>query len=363
MVLESLSSKNLGFYAPRFEVAIEGQELAANISKTILNVQVQEEVDKGASFTLTVADEFDMTTQQFKWLDNPLFREGNKVTIKMGYGSNLMTMAMGNITGLEASFFSGETPTLTVTGRDLPNDYIKKGSPERTFVEMAYSDIVRTIASEAGFLAVVDDTSKYETTVRKDNNESYFRFLERLKTKVGYQFDVDGRTMYFVKPGDEKKELLTLELGKDLISLRPTMTTTRLVTEVEVRGHDPGNPRTPIIGRATAGSERSQEAGKKTGSQLAGERYGTVKKVISNVIVTSREQADAVARSELNKASDTLIEGDGECIGLPQLRKGVNIRLEKLGVRFSGKYYVTKTTHTINDSGYRVGFSVKRNAL
>ncbi len=70
-----------------------------------------------------------------------------------------------------------------------------------------------------------------------------------------------------------------------------------------------------------------------------------------------------MALAELNKASDSLIEGEGECIGIPQIRTGVTICLEKLGKRFSGKYYVKGTTHTINSSGYRTRFSVKRNAL
>jgi phage protein D len=81
------------------------------------------------------------------------------------------------------------------------------------------------------------------------------------------------------------------------------------------------------------------------------------------VIVNSVEHANAIAQSELNKANDTLIEGDGVCIGMPQIRPGVNIRLERMGKKFSGKYYVKETTHTIDNSGYRTNFKVKRNAI
>jgi hypothetical protein len=366
LALEKISKETLNFYAPRFEVEIQDKKLAANISKQILNVEIDEKIDLGATFKFTMNDEFDLETQEFKWLDHPLFKEGNTVTIKMGYGANLNTMIMGKITKIEPSFFSGEIPTLTISGHDLSYDYLKKErSGERTFVDKRYSDMARTIASEAGLLAVVDETGKSEPIVyRKDSDVSYYAFLEEIKTKAGcYQFDVDGKTMYFIKPGDDRKEILTLELKKDIISFSPTIKTTELVTEVEVRGHNPKDPKTPIIGRAILGSEKIQEPGKKTGSQIAKERYGSVKRVITNVVVTSKEHADAIAKCELNKASDSLIEGDGECIGIPQLRKGVNIRLEKMGVRFSGKYYVKRTTHTLNDSGYRTSFTVKRNAI
>lgn len=363
MALEIISKETLDFYAPRFEVDINDQKLIANISKQIISVTVEEKIDEGVSFRFTMNDEFDLATQQFKWLDNPLFKEGNKITIKIGYANQLFPMVVGEITSLESSFFSGETTNLTVGGQDLSYDYIKRVSPERTFVDKTYGDIARTIASEAGLLPVVDDPGKLEPYLRKDSNKSYYAFLEDLEDKSDREFSMDGQTMYFVKPRDDKKEIVTLELGKDIISFRPTISTTRLVTEVEVRGHNPRDPNTPIVGRATAGSERSQEPGRRTGSQIAQERHGSVKKVITNVIANSVEHANAIAQSRLNEASDTLIEGDGVCIGIPQIRPGVNIKLERMGKKFSGKYYVKETTHTIDNSGYRTSFKVKRNAI
>ena len=363
MALEKLSLAAMNFYAPRFEVEINNSRLAANISKAIMDVTIDEKLDEGASFRMTMHDEFDMTTQKFKWLDHPLLNVANKITIKVGYGSNLQVMVMGNITSIEPSFFAGETPTLTIGGQDLSYDYLKRTFPARTFVDRKHSDIARAIASEAGLLPVIDETGQLQKIIQKDNDETYYAFLEKLKKEVGYQFSVEGQTMYFVKPGDEKKEILTLALGKDIISFRPTMRTSGLLTEVEVRGHNPRDPNTPIIGRATAGSERPQEQGRQTGSQMLHDRVGPVKKVISDVIVNSVEHANALALSVLNKATDTLVEGECESIGLPQIRTGVNIKLEKMGKKFSGKYYVKGTTHTINDSGYRTSFSVKRNAV
>jgi uncharacterized protein len=68
--------------------------------------------------------------------------------------------------------------------------------------------------------------------------------------------------------------------------------------------------------------------------------------------------ANEIAKAELNKASYTFIEGTVVCIGLPQIRTGVSIVLDKMGERFNGKYYVKGTTYTIDDSGYKTQFSV-----
>jgi phage protein D len=77
----------------------------------------------------------------------------------------------------------------------------------------------------------------------------------------------------------------------------------------------------------------------------------------------ARTQARTIALSILNRESDTLFTGRGECIGIPQIKPLVTINIEKVGDRFGGKYYVTSTTHTINDSGYRTTFEVTRNAV
>ncbi|WP_440956068.1 phage late control D family protein [Methanosarcina sp. Mfa9] len=362
MTLEQLSAESFDFYAPRFEVEIQNQKLRAEMEKVILEVKVSEKVNEGASFELTIHDEFDLESHEYRWLDHELFNVGNDITIKMGYGDRLHTMIMGNVTSLEPSFFSGDTPTLRVGGQDLSYDYLKRSSPERVFVDKAYSEVARIIASDAGILSIVDDTRLRQTS-RKRSDETYYAFLSRLGREVGYEFKMDGQTMYFVRPREEEEEILTLELGKDLISFVPAIRTSGLLTEVEVRGYNPRDPRTPIVGRAQAGSERSQNAGRSAGSQIAQRRHGSVRRVITDVIVNSTEHANSIARAELERASGTLVEGRVECIGIPQIRTGVNIRIEKVGARFSDKYYVKETTHTINTSGYRTSFFVRRNSV
>ena len=362
MTLEKMAKSTLNFYAPRFEVEIENQKLPVNISKSIMDVTVDEKLDEGASFSLTVHDEFDMDTQKFKWLDHDLFNVGNNITVKMGYGNNLSVLIMGTITSLEPSFFAGDTPTITVGGQDLSYDYIKRATPERTFFNRSYSDIAQSIASEAGLLFVADSTGVLEPFIRKNSSQTYYDFLKTIAGTAGFTFYMDRKTMYFIKPKDDAKEILSLELGKDIISFRPNMNTSRQVTEVEVRGHNPRDPGTPLIGIAGAGSERSQESGRRTGSQITAERHGDQRMVITNLIVNSVEHANSIALAELNRRADEFITGEGECIGIPQIRPGVAIVLDKMGKRFSGKYYVKGVAHTINSSGYRTRFTVKRNA-
>ena len=362
MALEKISLETLNFYAPRFEVKIEGKKVPVNISKIIKEARVEEEKDKASRFSLTVSVKYDLEKGGFKWLDDPLFKEGNKVSIKMGYSNNMHTVITGRIYELESSFFSGDAPTLTISGYDVSCD-LRRKSGEKTFRDKSYSEIVQEIAGNE-FQTIIDPTEKFEGVIRKNSDTSYYQFIkEDLARRADYEFRIDrDNKLYFIKPKDDTTEIVTLEWGKDLISFNPRMRLSELVTEVEVRGHNPQDPNSPIVGRAPSGSERPQERGRRTGSQIASQFCPEAKKVVTLRRPVSQRQAETISLSVLNEASDTLFTGNGECIGIPQIKPLVAIRLEKLGKRFGGKYYVVSATHAINDSGYRTSFTVKRNA-
>jgi phage protein D len=360
MDFKEIEEKNLNFYAPRFEVEIEGKNLLRN-GVPITSVEVIEKLNDSARFSIQINDHFDVTTETFEWLDNPLFQVGKMVTIKMGYGANLQTMLIGRIENINSSLFSTASPTLGVEGYDLAYDFLKKPSDERTFDNVKDSDIVQTLAGKIGLTSVVDPTTVIHEKVIKKSDTSYFNFLKERAARVGYEFYVGARTLYFVIPKEDKAELFTLEWGKNLMSFNPTMSTAGVVTEVEERWWDSKNKK-EIIGRARAGDERTQEKGKKKASEIAREAGKGVKKVIFWP-VSSAEEATNVAKAGINKASDSFIEGSGTTIGIPELRAGVIIGLNKLGRRFSGKYRVKEATHTIDTNGYKVNFTGKRNAV
>lgn len=362
MSLAKLSASTSNFYVPRFDIKIGESKLPLALANSIMEVSVVEKINEGARFTFNVHDEFDMKDEKFKWLDHKLLDVGNTVTISMGYVNPLEKKVVGRITNLSPVFFTGEPPSITVSGYDLSYDFMKKPTGDDPFTNMTFSDIAAAIAKKAGLTAVVDKTSE-KVTRRKGSNVSYFAFLQELADYEGYHLWLEEKQLFFKKPEDEKKEIYTLVLGQDIISFKPKMNTSQVLSEVEVRGHNPKNPGKAIVGKAKAGSERAQESGRQTASQLAQKKTKTSKKVISNAILESVNQANNRAKAVLNRASDTLIMGDVECVGIPKIKPGACIKLEKLGERFSGKYYVTAATHRIGENGYRTTFEVKRNAV
>lgn len=360
MDFSEIEKANQHFYAPRFEVAIEGTNLV-RAGVEVISVQVVEQLNEAARFTLTIGDRFDATRGGFRWIDDPLFTPGKAITIQIGYGNNLPTLIMGKIEQINPNLSVSGLSTISIEGYDLSYDFLKKPSKQRSFTEVTDSETVQTLSAEMKLAATVDPTEERRGKVVKKGETSYFLFLTELAQRNDYEFFVGGKNLYFINPKDDRKELFALEWGKNLVSFNPRFSTAGLVTAVTVRGWDP-KTKQPIVGRATAGDERVQESGRKKGSQVARELGAEVIRELSRPVFSAAE-ATKIAKSELNKASDRLIEGSVSSIGIPELRAGITLKLDKLGQRFSGKYRVKQVTHTVDASGYKTTLEVKRNAV
>jgi phage protein D len=54
------------------------------------------------------------------------------------------------------------------------------------------------------------------------------------------------------------------------------------------------------------------------------------------------------------------LTAEATVIGSPNLRPGIHVNLSKLEAPFDGIYYVTKSEHTIDNSGYQTKLSLRR---
>ena len=58
------------------------------------------------------------------------------------------------------------------------------------------------------------------------------------------------------------------------------------------------------------------------------------------------------------------IKGEGICYGRSDLKAGTVVKVEGVGDKFSGQYYVIATKHIWHtEHGYRTRFSYRRNAV
>jgi hypothetical protein len=70
-----------------------------------------------------------------------------------------------------------------------------------------------------------------------------------------------------------------------------------------------------------------------------------------------------VIAHELRQKINNRLTGSGSCIGDVRIRAGALIRLDGLGPDFSGDYRVVNATHSIESSGYRTTFQVRKELI
>ena len=334
----------------------------------VLSISVTDTSDRADSFTFTVRDRHPERARfaggaRLRWMDDGLFDEGNEVEIQMGYVDNLQLMLRGDITAITPSFPESGLPTLAVRGFCFLQR-LQRRRRSKPFKASGDKAIAEEIAVEMGLTAEAEDSGIQYDIVAYDD-VTYATILSQRAQRIGYEVVVKDRTLYFQRPRylTGLTPAVTLEWGRSLRSFNPSLTTYDMITEVKVRASQTsqGRGKEPLVGTAAAGDERVK-MGSETGPQIAKRIFGDNPVRTDDERITSQAEANELALAQLETRSLGFVVGRGACIGDPQLRARTVIELKGLGQRFSGKYYVTSATHTIDAGGYRTDFEAKRNA-
>lgn len=343
---------------PLFRVKINGADIPPQAAADLITATVHEDVDAPGMFALQLIN-YDMGRLEVTWSDDMLFNEGNAVEIQMGYVDNLATIFKGDITGLEQEFNSDEVPTLTVRGYDRRYRLLR-GRKTRSFTQMKDSDIAGKIAREHGLSARVENTPVPLDYVLQ-HNQTDMEFLQERARRIAYELVVDDKTLHFRPRQNTAEETITLRsLGLIEFYLRSTVL--NQLSQIEIRGWD-FKAKSTIIGKAEKGKITATMDGSTTGPAAADRAFGKAAGGSVDRPVFNQAEADQIASGGINEIALSYITGEGLSIGRTDLRAGTVIRIEDLGKRNSGLYYVTSTTHTYTPArGYRTRFSVRRNA-
>ncbi len=345
--------------SPAFKILLNGKPLAPKLEHDILRVTLSDYLEGAASFQIRV-NIWDADRQEYKLIDDKTFVEGAQVEIKLGYVEKTVSLIKGEITGLEPQFHEGESPTMEVMGYDLISRF-QRGRITRSFTDIKDSDVAKKIARELGLKAKVDDSGLVHKYLFQ-RNQSNLDFLRDRARRIGYEINVDDGKLRFRKKATEKKEALELEYGNQLRSFYPRLTTIGQVSSLTVQGWDPLTKK-PISFKAAKSHLGGAMGGKKHGVQIATAAFKKRDDQIVDIPVFSKQEATQIAKGMFNDLALDFINGHAVAVGDGRIRSGEVVKLTKMGKRFSGKYYITSTTHTVDRrGGYETQFSVERRA-
>jgi phage protein D/phage baseplate assembly protein gpV len=334
-------------------IRVNGTDLEPELMDDLFQVLVDSNLHLPDMFVIRVHDE------ELRWVDEGPFELGAAVEIgaKEEDSGSEQELIKGEITALEPDFARGTQAMLTVRGYDRSHR-LHRGTHSRAFTQVTDSDLASQIAQQAGLSADVDSTSQVYEHVLQDN-QSDMAFLRSRARRIGYHVYARDRTLHFKRPDSQASgDPLQLEWGDQLESFRPRLTLAEQIDELVVKGWDPKN-KSEVTGSASSSSASPEIGESRTGAQLASSAFGSGRRIVVNWPVTSQSEADAVAQALYDDVCGNYIEADGICIGTPALQAGTIVRLESLGQRFSGSYFVTSATHLYDAEGdYRTEFSV-----
>jgi len=368
-----MASVSLTEYVPRFIIAVGGQVLEHGFTVDVQSVSVTENANDADSFAFSLRDRYpDPARARFPsggaltWMDGGILEEGAEVTLDYGYRGGGMQRLVGVITTVSPSFPESGVPTIQISGRSL-YERLNKQCTNKAFRGRTDSDIAQEIAAlpEIGLSSQVDATTAQHPLLSSESG-TYANILRRRADRIGYELTVKERTLYFEQPRYlvDRGPVLTLEWGRNLTSFSPTLSTYKKVTHVSTRASQTSyaQGKDALEGSVGPGDEGAV-LGNESASEIAMRLSGKNEIFLDDHSAVSQEEARQMARAKLEASSIEFITAGGSCKGNPDLRARTIIEISSVGQKFSGMYYVVSATHTIDGSGYRTTFQVKRNGL
>lgn len=358
------------FYVPAFEVKLNGHKQGGDVVRDVLQVSYKDSLDEIDSFELTV-NNWDATQRTFKYSDEDLFAPGAKLELRMGYRGKdaLRLMLRGEITSLRPQFPASGQPTLAVSGLNVLHRF-RREQETHTYKNMTDTAIARQIADRLGVELVPNPAASQE-----EKNEFLFQyqqydilFLLQRARSLGYEVVIvedeqGGTSKLAFSPSDNPKAVsYKLAYGKSLIQFQPTLTTARQVSEVVVRGWDPLK-KEPIEVTVKRSETKTKGSKDEKDAKALEKAFAERTEVVTMPPVQNEKEARKLALARMDQIVKDMIKGSGAVVGLPDLRAGTVLQIGGLGRRFSGRYFVTATSHTLGGGGYTTEFECRKEEL
>jgi phage protein D len=383
---ESGEPKNRHFYAPAFELKIEGAGLPKDVLRDVIELHYHDDVTEIDNFEITV-NNWDADRQRCKYIGSEtaeelenkdkssllckLFEPCNKaVKLSLGYVDNLVPILSANFTSMQPSFTNSGPPTLTVRGLNILhrlrtkkfsyawtdktpsaiarsfNDLKDKGQPR---LKKPWRIVADSGADEKP-IPYIAQTDQYDVDFLLNLARTWSYELEVIEEQQQLRFGPGGRQT-------GKSTNYRLEWGKSLIEFAPNMSTANQWKSVTVRGWD-RKAQKPISETIDLADPKLKKLNRDLHEMI--EECDPREQQVVDQPVFTRDEAKDRARAILHERLSQIVKAKGKTIGLPALRAGSLVDIQGIGARLSGTYFVTKTTHTIGDGGYTTEFECRR---
>lgn len=360
------------FYAPNFSVKVRSTDVPEIVARDVISVTYKDSLEELDTVDLVLNNWDDASTAPTNFIyavddDAPYadlwtFDQDTIYEVDMGYeGVGLVPMLSGTLESLEPHYPAEGAPSLNVR---LVNrlKLLKDQQKTKAWTNVSTADIAQSIA-RAHNLQIVISTHKNDDDGPQpyvlQQNQYDIVFLMQRARRIGYEIWLqDDNTLYFgpSTPGDGGGTI-TYKLGfhRSMIDFSPHLTMSNQVGTVQVTARDQLSKAT-FTGQAT----RADIGLNPDLETFVTNTILSQTKTVSNMPLHVNGQAQQLAREVMRNVMEEMLTATVNCPGLPAIRAGTMVEITDVGSRFEGPYFVTASTHTIDDSGYKTSFTARR---
>lgn len=336
-----------------------------DVSERVLKFEFEDDEKKQDVLTLTL-DNYDQ-----KFLDSPAWVKGNTVEFTFGYPGRVFGPRVHVIDSVEGF---REIKVRAVERSALVNEQKlelwrnvnvwqipAKMVAEKRFpgVDGLDLDITRFLGEEKRDIAQVRETD--------------MQFLKRLAEEVGFEVYIEDNTLHFHDRRLDRPPSRRYEwFGGDGELLDFNITehrTTDRSAVVERASRDPVSRTNIRKTGSDSTTERNTLGGQNTLVSIRGDFSGGTLNTVSGKTVQPTPKRDPrqvknLADAQYKKNEEGEVKARAIIIGDPWLKAKRIVQIENVSNKYSGRYYITNHTHTIErGSGYRGRLKLIRNAL
>ncbi len=307
-------------------------------------------------------------------------------------------LVSGPITDMKYTFSSGEGARLQLIGEDDLYPLKNKSREKVTYKKKTEKHIIEDVLERAQYPLSLSQPEvpwpDFFTNGSKGLSEtlqegqSFLEFLQKIAKKfdcevfaefddlaaeepaVGFHF-APARSQ--IRPDDNSRHLYILQRGKNLIEFTPTFKVFDQYTKVTVKGrHRARNRPTPVrqgaepailvneLHRDESRGDPELTSGPAVRQRYFGPTFGANEHQLPNQSNVDEERATAMAEAVLRQKAREFMGITGTTVGLPHLRPGVYVEIQKMRPPFDGFYYVEKTVARFGADGFTTQFTARR---
>ena len=344
-------------FSASIDIKVNGSEIQADEFARVNAVTIEQSVHLPSMCLIWLHDLGTDPTKAvfFRMLDQDTFPIGGELELGLSRDGEPETVFSGEITAVELEATNDQTPRVLVRAFDRAHR-LHRGWHNRSFLNMADSDIVSKIAQEVALTPSTDSTNPTHDYVFQYNKTNW-EFLRQLAARNGFECYVDGRTLHFAEPRNGQEEGPEQRLWDNLIDIHVKMTSAFQASSVIVKSWDMKS-KEAIVGTASSGSMAPTIGESRNGSTMAAD-FGDATVYAINRPLDDQSAADTLATAIYNDLDGTFVEAEGTCLGDPALKAGLTVKLPTLGTRLSGDYYLTSVVHSVRTNvAYTTRFTI-----